>query len=117
MAALDRPIRRTPVDLSGELPHALSLVAVVPEETLVISAIKQSEDGEWLIVRLFNPLERLFEGKLQFAFPIEAANMTNLREEPERSLPMTDTNTVRLVLGPKRLQTVALKLESRRASG
>lgn len=113
LATLKHPIRRTPVDLDGELPDTLSLIAIEPA-TLVLSAIKQSEDGDRLIVRLFNPLEETVEATVRFAFPIEKAHKTNLREKPRDVLSVEQERAVRLSMGSKHVQTLALRLQTQR---
>ena len=112
LATLPHPVRRTSVDLGGELPDTRSFIAIEPQ-TLVLSAVKQSEDGERLIVRLFNPLDETVDAAVRLAFPIAAAELTNLREEPEETLSVEHENTVRLSLNAKHIQTVSLRPKRR----
>jgi alpha-mannosidase len=47
---------------------------------LVLTACKEAEDGEGLILRLFNPLDEKIEQTLSFAGKVEQACLTNLLE-------------------------------------
>ncbi|MGC9397822.1 MAG: alpha-mannosidase [Anaerolineae bacterium] len=112
LAMLPRPVRRTPVDLSGDLPDAHSLLTIEPT-TPVLGAVKQSEDGERLIVRLFNPLDEPLDVMVRFAFPIQAAHKANLREEPEEALSIEHGDTLHLTLNAKQVQTLSLQPKGR----
>ncbi len=64
----------------GPLPSRATLVEVEPR-TLVVSAIKQSESGQGVIVRVYNPLSHAVEASLQPGFACTKAFVTNLQEE------------------------------------
>jgi mannosylglycerate hydrolase len=53
----------------------------VEPEALVVSAIKRSEDGEALILRLYNISRKPVEGKVVLSFEISEAFEANLNEE------------------------------------
>ncbi len=64
----------------GWLPHTMAFVQIEPEQ-LVLSAIKKSDRGEGLVVRLFNPTEETVLGTIRFWKPIAQANLLNLNEQ------------------------------------
>ena len=70
-----------PLDLSGDLPASLSFLTLKPE-TVALSAVKQSERGDSLIVRFYNPTNEPMEATLQTVYPIRSAQVVNLNEEP-----------------------------------
>jgi mannosylglycerate hydrolase len=64
------------------------------ENHLVVSAIKKAEDGEGIIIRLYNGKYHQNVGdRLHFAFDIKEACYTNLREEKTESIAIRD-NTI-----------------------
>jgi mannosylglycerate hydrolase len=65
----------------GQLPSRSTLVEVEPR-ALVVSAIKQSETGQGVIVRIYNPLSHAVEATIQPGFACTQAFVTNLNEEP-----------------------------------
>ena len=79
-------------------------------ETLLISAIKKAEEGEALIVRVYNsgkaPLEDV---DLLIGLDIREAYLTDFNEEEKQQLDMADPRSVRLPL-VKAYSAVTLKL-------
>jgi len=57
-----------------------SLVNVTPA-SLLVSAIKQADKGEGLVVRLYNPLSEEVGGEISLGVAFEQAYMANLLEE------------------------------------
>ncbi len=69
----------------GTLPSLATLIEVEPRE-LVVSAIKQSNDGKGIIVRVYNPLSRAVEASLKPGFAYTKVFVTNLQEEHREQL-------------------------------
>jgi mannosylglycerate hydrolase len=69
----------------GQLPSQARLVEVEPR-TLVVSAIKQSETGQGVIVRVYNPLSQAVEASLRPGFACTRAFVAKLDEEPQEQL-------------------------------
>ena len=65
----------------GQIPSRSTLVEVEPN-ALVVSAIKQSETGQGMIVRIYNPLSHTVEATIRPGFACTQAFVTNLNEEP-----------------------------------
>ena len=70
----------------GQLPSRSTLIEVEPRE-LVVSAIKQSEAGDGVVVRVYNPLSHVVQATIRSEFACTNAFVTNLNEEPIGPLP------------------------------
>jgi alpha-mannosidase len=64
----------------GVLPARAALVAVEPRE-LVVSAVKRSNNGQGLVVRIYNPLDHEVEANISLGIAFKQAYMANLLEE------------------------------------
>ena len=89
----------------GPLPAALSFVEVSPASA-VLSAIKLAEEGEGLIVRIWNIAPAPLEARLRLNLPFQRALLTDLNEHPGQQLSPGADNAVRLYLRPRQVQTV-----------
>jgi alpha-mannosidase len=67
------------------LPARASLLQVEPP-ALVVSAIKRSNTGEGLVVRLYNPLTHAVEATLYPGLALHKAFVANLQEEVQEQL-------------------------------
>jgi mannosylglycerate hydrolase len=74
----------------GQLPSQSTLIEVEPP-ALVVSAIKQSETGNGVIVRIYNPLSHTVQATIRPGLACTQAFVTNLNEEPtghQRGVPL-----------------------------
>lgn len=92
---------------SGPLPPVLSFVQIDPP-ALRLSALKPPEEGEGIILRLWNIEDRPVEGAIRFWRPFARALRVNLAEEGEEIL-ATDTDTLRLTVGGRQVVTVRVE--------
>ena len=76
---------------------------VEPEE-LVVSAIKRSEDGKALILRLYNVSRKPVEGKVVLSFETSGAFEANLNEEAGNPLEM-DGSTINFYIRGAEIKT------------
>lgn len=84
--AFNTPVRALVTEQhEGQLPSRATLVEVEPRE-LVVSAIKQSETGQGVIVRVYNPLSHAVEASLRPGFACSKAFVANLQEEQQEQL-------------------------------
>jgi alpha-mannosidase len=95
---------------SGELPPEHSFVSIEPEN-LIITALKQSEDGKDLILRFYE-----FEGRkatAQIAFPPGVAEVfdANLMEQ-EGAKVAFDGKTAMVDVGQNEIKTLKLRLQT-----
>jgi alpha-mannosidase len=70
----------------GQLSSTAALLEVSPRE-LVVSAIKRSNDGQGVVVRVYNPLSRPVEAVIRPGFSFAQAQRANLLEERQETLP------------------------------
>jgi alpha-mannosidase len=71
----------------GQLPSCTSLLQVEPAE-LVVSAIKRSNSGHGLIVRVYNPLKQALQATIRPGLAFSHTAMANLLEEPHEQVPI-----------------------------
>lgn len=86
----------------------------VEGKNAVLSAVKGSDretgDRRGIIVRLYNPTDAATTARLTFARPVQAAQLTNLDEEPLADLPVAADGSVSVSLKPKKIVTVRIAL-------
>jgi len=94
----------------GELPKADSFLKIEPGAAK-LSALKQSEDGSGLVLRIFNPTgdSRAERVTLGLGHRIARAWLTNLNEEREQELMVVDDRGIALDIGPKKIATVLIE--------
>jgi mannosylglycerate hydrolase len=94
----------------GTLPTAASFLALEPAD-LVLSGVKRSENGKWLVVRFSNPTDRVVEGQVKSLFKLAAARLLKLNEQVEETLKVGPGNTVAVTAAPGRIVTLALEIK------
>jgi mannosylglycerate hydrolase len=104
--AFNAPLRAVPTIVhSGRLPPELSFVQIEPA-SLVISAIKQAESGEGLIVRFYNTAAEEVKGRLKVYRLFVRAALVNLNEEETEELKSNERGEVELSARGKQIVTV-----------
>jgi len=68
-----------PVDRTGELPGQMSFLGLEPAP-LALSAVKQGEDGEGVVVRFYNPTPEPVQGTLSCGWAVREAYEVTLEE-------------------------------------
>jgi alpha-mannosidase len=122
--AFNASLRAVPAGVHGGLlPPQLSFVQIRPaspsspptlggkegEAGLVVSAIKQPEDGEGLIVRLYNITAEEVTGRLRVYRPFARAVLVNLNEEEMEELKSNERGEVELSVRGRQMVTVKLE--------
>jgi alpha-mannosidase len=92
----------------GDLPQRLGLLSVSPSNA-VVSALKQSEDGAAVVLRLFNPTTKALPVEIKTHAKILAAHLLTLEELPAKKLAPAG-KSVKFSLAPKKIETVKLTL-------
>ncbi|KAA3618927.1 MAG: hypothetical protein DWQ05_06055 [Calditrichaeota bacterium] len=93
---------------AGTLSPNFSFLKIAPAE-LILSALKQAEDGEGIVIRIFNPTEKDCAGKIRlFKEPI-AAEIVNLEETFQAVLPVKN-NIISVPCAAKKIVTVKFKI-------
>ena len=77
---------------------------------MIIETVKRAEDGDGIIVRLYESQRKRGPVRLQAGFAIEAAWETNLLEENESAL-RVEKDSVQLDLKPYQIMTLRLKAD------
>ncbi len=115
--AFNAPLRAVPTTTSaalstsvhsGPLPPQLSFVQIEPA-SLVVSAIKQTEDGEGLIVRCYNIAAEEVTGRLKVYQPFARAVLVNLNEGEMEELKSNERGEVELPVRGKQMVTVKMQ--------
>jgi alpha-mannosidase len=75
---------------------------------VIIETVKRAEDGDGIIVRLYESQRKRGPVEVRCAFPVREAWETNLLEENQSPLPV-DGNHVRFTLRPYQIMTIRLK--------
>jgi alpha-mannosidase len=99
----------------GELAPVMSLVTV-DSTNVVVEAVKPSEDGTGVVVRLYENAGARTTATLGTAFASGTATLTNLLEEPIAALPVR-RGAVKLEFGPFEILTVKFTAARRGARG
>jgi alpha-mannosidase len=94
----------------GELPlvaDGRALLSLAPR-ALLLSAVKPSEEGAGLVVRVLNPTDARCEAELRLGFPFERAEMVRLDESPCADPVMRSAETLRFPVPAHALRSVRI---------
>jgi alpha-mannosidase len=91
----------------GTLPRSRSFLELRPA-ALQLSAVKRSEAGDELVVRLWNPTDEDLDARLICGSEPKNARLLTLAEEPGDELAV-EGREVRLAAGAKKIVTVGLR--------
>jgi alpha-mannosidase len=92
----------------GGLPPARSFVEVGPSN-LIVTALKQSEDGDDLILRFYESQGKAVTATIRTALPFKSAVETNLLEQESGGGIRTDGKTISLSVKPWEIRTIRLR--------
>lgn len=91
----------------GNLPMETSLLVIEPAG-LVLSAMKVAEEGDGIIVRVYNPTSRFLSGTIRTLWKVTRAELVGLDEKSQGTLAATPPNTVPVALRSGEIKTVKL---------
>jgi len=91
----------------GTLSTRNSFLTITPGN-LVLSAIKQAEDGTGIIIRFYNTTEEPVSGTLEFFRPLKKGWKTNLNEEESEELKIIEDRKVTLPV--KSFEVITMKI-------
>lgn len=94
----------------GDLPQCAGFLEI-EGDSIVTSAIKRSEDGQALVVRVYNPGDRDTEALIRVPRPIQEAQLLSLEEVVQAPL-TPDNGCVRMAVPSKKIVTIGLVLSS-----
>ncbi|MBX3729738.1 MAG: hypothetical protein KF858_11185 [Candidatus Sumerlaeia bacterium] len=85
-------------------------------DRLVLSAVKRAEEGNRLVLRLWNPRGQAEKATLSFGLPVRSAALLTLEELHDKDLTVRGA-TVEVELPAKRIATVAVDLDTSHREG
>jgi mannosylglycerate hydrolase len=91
---------------TGQLPSQTSLFSL--EGELVLSAMKQSEDGNSVVMRVFNPTGKPIQGKVKSFVPISKAEKVTMEEVIIAELAKDEAGAIRISLNPWEIGTLKI---------
>ncbi|WP_066965903.1 glycoside hydrolase family 38 C-terminal domain-containing protein [Microbulbifer sp. Q7] len=100
----------------GQAPEQLSLLRSTLPDNVLISAVKQAEDGSGMIVRLFETENKRTRVKLAFDPRVASVWQVNMKEDPAAPKPLAfarserAVDTSELVFRPFEIKTLKLAL-------
>jgi alpha-mannosidase len=104
--ALNDPLIVIRPESQASVLQPVSLLSAEPAN-IVVETIKRAEDGDGLIVRLYESQRRRGQARLSLSFKIASAWRTNLLEENQEAL-APDGNTLTLSVRPYEIVTLRL---------
>ena len=104
---LNDPLMLRRVDGASDGKSAPGSLVAVDAPNVIIETVKMAEDGNGLILRLFENERSRSKVRITAGFTLSRAYLCNLLEEDEEELPL-DGNTVQLVVTPYQIQTLRL---------
>lgn len=93
----------------GLLPAVASFIDVQPP-TVVVSAIKPTEEGEGFVVRCFNIIDSPVTAQISILNRLARAERVSLNEESQGDWPLNDDHTIYLPLRGHEIATLRLHL-------
>lgn len=100
------PVAMLPAQ-EGKLPATMSMLRV-NAENVVIETVKKAEDSDDIVVRMYEAENKRTDCVLCTGFVVAECTETNLMEEPERKLSVTEAG-VSLTFRPFEIKTVIIK--------
>jgi len=82
-----------------------SLFSLQPN-SLQLSAIKKTEQGDGIVIRLFNPTDKTIEGNIKLARKPQSAVLVNLNEDLQGQLPVDENGVVTFDAEPCKIITI-----------
>ena len=91
----------------GERPGETSYMTI-ESPNVIVEAVKKAEDGDAVVIRLYESQNASARAVINFGFPIQSAEEANLMEEPIQPLEISG-NSVMLVFKPFEIKTLMVK--------
>ncbi len=93
---------------NGSLPSELSFMKVTPDD-LIFSALKQSEDENGFVLRIYNPTEKDIEGKVEFYNSLSKVEHVTLEEVLVEEINLIDKKSFAVSLAKKKIGSFKIK--------
>lgn len=92
----------------GGLPASQSFITLLPSDKLMVSAVKQADDGRGMLVRVWNTTAEKVKATLQTTLPARTAALLKLDETVEQELTLKN-GKVEFTSGPHKISTILLQ--------
>jgi alpha-mannosidase len=102
--------QRTIDNRPSTMVHDLSSMISVSEPNVIIETVKRAEDGNGIIIRLYESQRKRGPVQVKFGFTLESAWETNLLEENESELNV-ESDSILLYLKPYQIITLRVKFK------
>jgi len=113
--AFNAPLKALVTDLhEGPLSAELSFASVEPT-SLVVSAVRVTEAGDGLILRLYNPTLREVEGRVRLWRPFVQAHLVRMDEEDIEPLARQPDGGIMVQVSRNEAVTIKFSLEEERS--
>lgn len=96
------------VPLEGELPSTSSFFSIDPAEKVMLAALKCAENGDGIVMRLWNTTSEKQDVCITTLLPIKAVTILRLDETPISELCLQNGNIL-FEMGPHQICTLLLK--------
>lgn len=94
---------------SADTSAEFSLVQVGPLP-IVLSSVKRSEDGNWLVIRAYNPSQHGLDGEIHLGLDnIKEIRLATLDETPGASLSVDNNSKISLFFAPQQIHTLLVR--------
>lgn len=104
----NHPLHILPVDVHpGSRPQEDSFLTV-DAPNVIVEAVKQAEDDDSVIVRLYESTHAAVEAQIHFGFPVSSVEETDLMEQPFRPVEVVN-DAIHLALKPFEIKTIKIK--------
>ena len=98
------------VAVKGELPDTASFITVAPEKDIMLSALKQSEDGSGLTLRVWNTTDKTLPLKISTVLPAKRVDRVRLDETFVEKTNF-DGKEWSMNIGAKKIETFIIRLK------
>ena len=102
--------QRTIDNRPSTIVHGLASMVSVSEPNVIIETVKQAEDGNGIIIRLYESQRKRGQVQVRFGIAVESAWETNLLEENESELSVVN-DSILLSLRPYQIVTLRVKFK------
>ncbi|MFA4838874.1 MAG: glycosyl hydrolase-related protein [Candidatus Neomarinimicrobiota bacterium] len=95
----------------GSLPTKYQFFSIEPSD-LVFIALKESENGEGVVLRLINPTGASVHGKIASYLPLRSVSQVNLKEQVMGNIQIENPNRFDIVVPPQKIVTIRIVFSS-----
>jgi alpha-mannosidase len=95
------------VPTDGQLPSTGSFFTIEPADKLMLSALKQSEDGRGIVLRVWNTSSETLNAKIKTLLPVTKAARLRLDETKLDEVPIQE-GSIHIRILPHKIESILL---------